>query len=86
MSKHFAHKLTFLLFPTFPLIANFYSAHGQNNGNYEKQDAAHDSGGDGFVFYPGGYRKFDFVATLVARYGIRQHPEVVRSAAYQVLY
>lgn len=72
--------LTFFLLTTFTLVADLHGAHGQNDGDYEKQYAAHHAGRDRFVLDPRRHRELHLFRTLVASLRIGQHSEVVRTS------
>lgn len=73
-------SLTFLLLTTFTLVTDLHSAHGQYDGDYEKQYAAHHARRDRFVLDSRRHREFHLVGTLVASRRIGQHSEVVRTS------
>lgn len=74
-------SLTLLLFPAFPFIADLDCAHGKNYGYNEKQYSSNYTSRYGFVFDPGRYRKFYFLAALVTSQWVCQDFEVVRASA-----
>lgn len=80
------HELTFLLFSTFTLIADLDGTNRQDDGHDEEQNPADHSGRDGFVLDPCRHGELDLLARFVALERVGQHPEVVGSAADQILH
>lgn len=64
-------SLTFLLLASLALVAYLYSAHGQDDGDYEEQDAADDARRYSFVLHPRRHRELHLLGTLVAGRGVR---------------
>lgn len=78
--------VTFLLFPTLSLVADFDGTHWENDGNDEEEDTTHNTCSYGLMFDSCWHRVLHLFTAFVTFQRIGQYSEIVGTPTNQVLH
>lgn len=77
---------TFLLFSSFPLIANLHRAYAQDDRDNEEKYTTDDARGDRLVLHPSRDCEFHLIACTVVGRRVREHLEIIGPTTDQIFH
>ena len=77
---------TFLLFSSFPLIANLHRAYAEDDRDDEEKYTTDDARGDRLVLHPSRHRKLHLIAGAVVGRRVGEHLEIIGPTTNQILH